>query len=151
MRRGFGPFAAGLADGFAGGASDDVARRTGENGFAADLPADDRRTQDPLRRVGDVRAQDALAERNCRIPTARWQARHLGCSDEGVAVIAREFDFGSHFGVFTGYSQSFAFGNGGAVDRVDDDFDAVRVAHWRRAGEDARVVLLGVEDAQSIL
>ena len=77
MRRGFGPFAAGLADGFAGGASDDVARRTGENCFAADLPADNRRTQDPLRRVGDVRAQDALAERNGRIPTARWQARHL--------------------------------------------------------------------------
>jgi len=75
----------------------------------------------------------------------------LSGSDERVAVIARELDFGSHFRVFAGDDQSLALGDGSAVNRVDDDLDAVRVSHGGGAGENARVVLLSVEDAESVL
>ena len=59
-------------------------------------------------------------------------------------------DFGAHFGVLCRRHQTFAFDDGRAVDRVDDDLDAVLMSSRRRAGKRAGIVLLGVKYAQSI-
>ena len=132
-----------------------MARRTGEERFAAHGAVDDGRA-DGGGRVADgdrVWTEDALAERNGGVPVARRQTGDFGRTDQRVAVLAREVDFGVHFGVFSGNGQSPAFGDGNrsAVDRADDDLDAVRVAFGCGARVDARIVLLGVEDGQSIL
>ncbi len=58
---------------------------------------------------------------------------------------------GIEFGVVGGGDQAVAVGQRRAVDGPDDDLDAVGVARRRRAREDARVVLLGVEYRQPVL
>lgn len=64
--------------------------------------------------------------------------------------MAREVDFSAHLGVLGGRYESLALLDGWAMDRVDDDLDAVLMARRRRAREHSRIVLLSVHDAQPV-
>ncbi len=93
--RGMGPFARGETLGLVG-TLERIARGAAEEGLAVHLAADDGRADDALGRAVAARhlvgAQDALAERDRRVPVARRQARHLGRAHQRVAVAAREPD-----------------------------------------------------------
>ncbi len=60
-------------------------------------------------------------------------------------------DFGAHFRVFSRRHQSLPFDDCRAMNRMNDDLDAVLMSGRRRTGKRPRVVFLGVKDAQSIL
>lgn len=141
-----------LANGFRGSPADRVTGRTRKRRPAADLPAHDGHAENAIAgHVRDVRTEDALAEGDGRIPAAGRQARELRRADQRVAVEAGELRLGAHLGVLRGHGEALALGHRRAVDRVHDDLDAVLVARGRDARERARVVLLGVQDAQAVL